>query len=83
MGDWKRFLKELVVNEICCMDQAQTTLKLQVRETFSGAIVRESAADFFSSRGHESRPGIFEARNLMGKNKKTKADEYNENHTQH
>ena len=48
-------------------------------------IVRESAADFFSSRGHEStcRSGIFEARNLMGKNKKKKADKHNENHTQH
>ena len=39
--------KELDVNEICCMEWAQTTPKLQVRETFSCTIVRESAAELF------------------------------------
>ena len=38
----------------------QITLKLQVRETFSCTIVRESAAEIvFSSQGHESWSGIF------------------------
>ena len=41
--------KELDANEICCMEWAQATHKLQVRETFSCTIVttRESAAEFF------------------------------------
>ena len=58
--------KELVVNEICCMEWAQTTLKLQVRETFSCTVVRKSAAGlFFSSRGHASWSGIFKACNPL------------------
>ena len=39
--------KELDANEICFMEWAQTTLKLQVRKTFSCTIERESAAKFF------------------------------------
>ena len=38
--------KELDVNEICFMEWAQTTLKLQVRETYLCTIVRQSAAEF-------------------------------------
>ena len=58
--------KKLDVNEICCMEWAQTTLKLQERETFSSTIVRESAAKFFfSSRGHESWSGIIKACNPL------------------
>ena len=43
--------KESDVNEICFMEWAQTTLKLQVRETFSCTIVSEKCClIFFSSR---------------------------------
>ena len=40
--------KELVVNEICCMERAPTILNLQVRETLTGTILRESAEFFFT-----------------------------------
>ena len=34
------------MNGICCIEGARTTLKLQVRETFSCTIVRESSAEY-------------------------------------
>ena len=46
------------MKEICCIE-AQNTLKLQVRETFSCTTVREIAADFFGSRGHDVGQGVF------------------------
>ena len=38
---WK-YVKGMVVNEICCMEWAQTTLKPQIRETFSCTIMRDT-----------------------------------------
>ena len=39
--------KELDVKKICCMEWAQTILKLQVGETFSCTIMMGSVAVFF------------------------------------
>ena len=47
-------------------NELKTTLKLQVRETFSCTILRESAAKFFFSSGeHESWSGIIKACNPL------------------
>ena len=44
-AQWK-YLKRNDWDEICCMEWDQTTLKLQVIETFSCTILRESATDW-------------------------------------
>ena len=53
------------MNEIYCMEWAQTTLKLQVRETTSCTFVRESAAEFFlAPEGMKVGQGFFSMESL-------------------
>ena len=58
----KTISKEFDVNEISCMEWAKTILKLQVRETFSSTIVRESAAEIFWAPDDMKVEGFFKHR---------------------